>query len=979
MEYSIDGGVSWLAIEEKVLNSGSYDWVVPQIESDSCLIKISDVSDGEPFDVCDGLFSILSADTAGYGLRFDGIDDYVEVEDTEILSGGIGKSISVEAWIRLNNVSGVHPVIMKYLNSTWKDWGMQIADGVLQVGIENSADDWEMKGGEVISGEWTHVAFTFDNSVDLVKLYVNGIEVANKTMSKNMPDTEASVRFGRHGYYTNYFRGLIDEVRIWNYARSSEELKTGMFQRIVKPVAGLLGYWNFDTGTGQIAFDMSGYGNNGRLGRSVYTDVEDPLWEVSDLPLSFDPYIDITSFSGNERLLSGSLYEIIWNSSDLITAVNIEFSSNGGINWDIFEQNLANTGSNFWQVPQILSDNCLIRISDSGDGETADISEQFAIIDREIEKYEIFEVTLYTNNFYSNPYEQVWLETTFIGPSETKTIPGFWDGGNTWKIRFSPDSTGEWSYTTSSNDSDLVSSGNFSCVTSNRKGGIKTALNSGYHFIYENGTPFWWFGETNWAAFRSDPAENLNYETFKNYVDVRASQRFNYIHGNVLAGANEGGEPFTGAMGTRINPGFWQEIDNRIKYMNDNGITSGILLAWKSDKLGLGTGNPVFDFDWTDFPDQESRLAYCKYLAARYGAFNVVWIISGEYDEAPGYQPGTAPEWEQLALEIKNNDPYNRLITIHGTGKVGNFANENWMSFGDYMQIYTNLSNAVLTARNFNKPVINAEYAYFLRDSDGDGVVDKPNSATIEEFRHASWDIVMAGGYFVTGFGSTYLGGRRDPGLFNVNASRNDPAEVELGLIFEFFNSFEWWKFQPLADPFNGSGIKYCLSDFDSNYVVYIRNTASPVHLQLTNTGLNYYTITRYDPRTGVWLVLPGQADDSSLELVNPDNQDWLYFIKKETSSLKLESPNGGEFLFAGDNYKVLWFPGGSSKFVNVDFSSDNGGTWETVAASVLNNGEYDWIVPGIESDSCLMQLSDASDGESVDFSDSAFSIFSSI
>lgn len=114
------------------------------------------------------------------------------------------------------------------------------------------------------------------------------------------------------------------------------------------------------------------------------------------------------------------------------------------------------------------------------------------------------------------------------------------------------------------------------------------------------------------------------------------------------------------------------------------------------------------------------------------------------------------------------------------------------MSFGDFQQRYTDLHQGILSARVYDKPVINAEYAYYLRDMDGDGIVDKPNSATLEQIRHATWDIAMAGGYFVTAWGTTYWNGFRDPGPFNPDDPRNDDWEKDVQHIRELFTSVPW-------------------------------------------------------------------------------------------------------------------------------------------------------------------------------------------
>ena len=96
-----------------------------------------------------------------------------------------------------------------------------------------------------------------------------------------------------------------------------------------------------------------------------------------------------------------------------------------------------------------------------------------------------------------------------------------------------------------------------------------------------------------------------------------------------------------------------------------------------------------------------------------------------------------------------------------GSSREFNIAE--WMSFGDYQQNYNELHRRILESRKFNKPVVNGEYGYYLRDQDGNEIPDKSNSTSLKSIRFASWDIVMAGGYFVTGFGTTYFGGYRDP------------------------------------------------------------------------------------------------------------------------------------------------------------------------------------------------------------------------
>ncbi|MEZ0333281.1 MAG: DUF5060 domain-containing protein [Gemmatimonadales bacterium] len=67
-------------------------------------------------------------------------------------------------------------------------------------------------------------------------------------------------------------------------------------------------------------------------------------------------------------------------------------------------------------------------------------------------KWSTVEITLTAANQYSNPYTQTGVTATFSGPDGPKTVNGFWDGGTTWKIRFTPTAEGTWTYLTRSTD-----------------------------------------------------------------------------------------------------------------------------------------------------------------------------------------------------------------------------------------------------------------------------------------------------------------------------------------------------------------------------------------------------------------------------------------------------------------------------------------------------------------------------------------------
>ncbi len=309
---------------------------------------------------------------SSFALSFDGQDDFVEIADSPILSGGPNKSLTLEYWVQPSTISGNFPLVHKWLNSKWKDWGMSVENGRLNVAIEANGDNWEYSAGAIAANVWTHVAFTFNNSNKSLHIYVNGLQVGpGATRSAGMPDTNAKVFIGKHGYNTAFFPGLIDEVRVWNFAKTASEIQSQMNQTLSGFESGLIGYWNFEDGSGATANDASGMGNRGQL----LPTGAGPAWVVSDAPISATATLRVLSPNGGESWQAGNSQTITWTASAAISAINIEFSSDGGSSFSPVVLNTANDGSHNWVVPNTLSTHCLIRISDAAAGDPVDISD----------------------------------------------------------------------------------------------------------------------------------------------------------------------------------------------------------------------------------------------------------------------------------------------------------------------------------------------------------------------------------------------------------------------------------------------------------------------------------------------------------------------------------------------------------------------------------------------------------------------------
>lgn len=215
-----------------------------------------------------------------YALSFDGIDDYIKISDSNSLDLSMG--MTIEAWIRSNSNEGARAIVSK-----WNDFTIQRSyilkdhndSDKLLVDLLSAGS---LQGSTSIAlNTWVYVAATYDSNY--IKLYYNGIEDNVCFSPWTIDHSTADLLIG--AVYTptvEDFSGIIDEVRIWDYARTPQQLQDGMNYSLTGNESGLVGYWNFDEGNGQVVHDLTIYANHGQLGSTTGTDGNDPAWVLSD-------------------------------------------------------------------------------------------------------------------------------------------------------------------------------------------------------------------------------------------------------------------------------------------------------------------------------------------------------------------------------------------------------------------------------------------------------------------------------------------------------------------------------------------------------------------------------------------------------------------------------------------------------------------------------------------------------------------------
>jgi hypothetical protein len=286
-----------------------------------------------------------------------------------------------------------------------------------------------------------------------------------------------------------------------------------------------------------------------------------------------------------------------------------------------------------------------------------------------IEQWDRFEITFH-HAPQGNGFTDVTISATFSGPGTRLTVPGFYDGGDIFKIRFMPEQIGTWKFETSSNIQALAGkTGSFECVpaTGTNHGVVKVSESTS--FRYADGKRFYPFGttayawihmkaniqETTLATLARSGFNKVRMCVFpKEYDLLRAApERFPYAI-KVRKKDAKGQENFEWDFNV-FDPDFFRHLEKRIDDLRNIGVEADLILFHPYDKGRWG-----FDA----MPKDVNR-RYVQYLTARLSSFrNVWWSLANEWDYV---KTKTRDDWEELSKVVVASDPYRHLCSIHGS------------------------------------------------------------------------------------------------------------------------------------------------------------------------------------------------------------------------------------------------------------------------------------------------------------------------
>jgi hypothetical protein len=504
---------------------------------------------------------------------------------------------------------------------------------------------------------------------------------------------------------------------------------------------------------------------------------------------------------------------------------------------------------------------------------------------------------------YDNPVQDVQVEVEFTSASgKSQTVLAFWDGGKVWKVRFSPADTGKWTYRTRcSREADTGlnnQAGEFICVPYTgtnllyRHGALRVSDNRRY-LVHADGTPFFWLSDTAWnGALKSDA------QSWARYLTDRASKGFTgvqFVTTQWLAAAGNADLrlAYLGRERIWIDPVFYQWMDERIDALNAHGLVAAPVPIWAAHwnkrTLDLNPG--------TSLPDDQIILLV-RYLVARYGAHQVIWILAGDSD----YRGERAERWKKIGRAVFGAQP-SRLATMHPAGQewvADEFRHEPWFSFNGYQSGHGDSDEAMRwlvegpPSQDWktepHHPIINLEPNY---EGHKGYTHRKPFDAHAVR-RAAYWSLLVSppagvsyGGHGIWSWELKSNEPMNHPGT-GVSPPWQEairlPGSTSMKHLKTLFTSLAWWRLRPAPELLmeqpganDPSRFVAVAKAEDGAWALAYLPAGGSIALrteQLANVGLARW----FNPRAGTWHSSVAVTQNPT-RFTAPDAEDWVLWI----------------------------------------------------------------------------------------------------
>lgn len=696
--------------------------------------------------------------------------------------------------------------------------------------------------------------------------------------------------------------------------------------------------------------------------------------------IASSPALEVLTPNGTEALLVGSQYDITWaKPGDTAYYVDIEYSIDGGGSWNTIVTYTPNDGVHRWTVPNFLSTDCLVKITDSpGYGSFSDTSDStFTITIPMIPAAErdaliaLYNSTDGDNWTYNTNWRKPGDPTQFNDPGTEKNWYGVTcNTGNTY-VR------------------------NINLGLNNLVGTIPdisalTELQS----LQLNGN-----------SLTGTIPTQLNNLTALTVLDLTGNDLQSPLPDlGALTGLNTlklGANQFTGTVPTWVNtltalttlelqgnqlvgpvPDLSALTQLQVFNIGGNLITGNVplFLAQLTTLTDLDLSSNQFD---GTIPDLSTLTALQSlYLNSNQFTGDIpLWIstlTNLEYVYLNGNQlTGTLPDMSALT----------NLKSLHLSSNQLSGSIPAWIgSMTSLLEIYLDFNelSGGIPPEIGNLPSLKRLYVSNNRLS-GAVPAELGNLTTLQYLGLESNGLIGSIPGSIANLTNLYIGGLdiRYNGLYTSDSGLKI-------FLYGKLDGYDWESTQTVA-PVDIAVSKETMDSVTVNWTpIVFQSTPGEYRVYYSTTpGSGYtlagstadktednFTVTGLDAETIYYFVVEAFTDAHSNN-ENPITSEYSAEVSGttlEVPTLTVISPNTGESWEGNTNQTITWNSTGVVDDVKLEYSTNNGASWNTIIASTPNSGSYGWLVPNTPSTQCLVKISDVV-GSASDASDAVFSI----
>ena len=775
----------------------------------------------------------------GKALSFNGSSSMVSIADASVLDLTTGMTLS--AWIKPTTLRGWPCVILKE-----RAGGLTYAlyasspDSRPNIDYTHNGVEVNLLGGPPLAlGTWTYLAGTFDGAT--LRLYVNATQIASMATASAIDVTAGALRIGGNTVWTEYFDGLIDEVRIYNRPLAPAEIQSDM----TAPVPAVPDR-NAPTGTITI---NGGAPSTRSTAVSLALSASD-VNGVAQMRLSSDG----ASFTPAEPYATTRAWTL--PPGDGAKTVWVQYKDTVG-NWSA-----------------AISDGIVLDT-------TAPTLSAIAASSITASTARIAWTT-------SEPATSTVHYGTTTGYGQTATGAASVTSHSVSLGGLAPNTLYHYRVNSVDAAGNSATSGDFTFTTTAvTPSPYPLRLAAGKRYIVDqNNRPFFINGEATWSLIA-----NLRDDDIDLYLADRQQRGVNAILVNLIEHSFSaqaprdlyGNPPFTtpGDFATP-NSVYFDRAVSIVRKAADRGIVVFLFPAY----LGYNGGSEGWYQEMVNNGTAKLN-AYGRYVGNRFvNLDNIVWVNAGDYN------PPNKALTKAVADGIRAVD-LRHLHTAHGTegtSAMDYWANETWLDLDNVYTYPTLGSNTPVYQRALAAYGRAGWKPFFLMES----VYENEWSASERQIRQQSYEAVLSGGfgYF---FGNSPIW-RFGPGW---QTALNSQGARDMARIRSLLVGYRWDLLVPdatgsfLVSGRGGSGSDHAVAAraSDGSFgIVYVPTARSDVQVSLGGFSTGTVGARWYDPTSGAWQAVPGSpfaAPGSTPRLATPGNNstgwpDWVLVLEAQ-------------------------------------------------------------------------------------------------